>query len=90
MHFQGRSFGTPLPGSNVLQSPPGISPVQSGATPMRRVKSATRLDFTRDHDEMSIDVSMQNPPGTPRQSHVTAQVGACSPLGEYPNITYME
>lgn len=84
VQFQGRSFGTPLPGNNALQSSPGISPVHSGATPMRRVKSATRLDFTRDQEEMSIDSSLQNPPGTPRQTHLTAQAGACSPLGTAP------
>lgn len=85
VQFQGRSFGTPLPGNNQIQSPPGISPVHSGVTPMRRVKSATRLDFTRDTDDMSIDVSIiQNPPSTPRQTHLIAQAGACSPLGTAP------
>ena len=83
VQFQGRSFGTPLPGNNALQSPPGISPVRSGSTPMRRVKSATRLDFTRDQDEMSVD-ALSNPPSTPRQAHLTAPVGACSPLGTAP------
>ncbi|KAK3908438.1 Protein aurora borealis [Frankliniella fusca] len=85
VQFQGRSFGTPLPGNNQLQSPPGISPVPTGVTPMRRVKSATRLDFTRDTEDMSIDVSIsQNPPSTPRQTHLIAHVGACSPLGTAP------
>ncbi|XP_034240507.1 protein aurora borealis [Thrips palmi] len=84
VQFQGRSFGTPLPGSSALQSPPGISPVHSGGTPMRRVKSATRLDFTRDQEEMSLDASIQNTPGTPRQAPITAPVGSCSPLGTAP------
>lgn len=83
VQFQGRSFGTPLPGSNALQSPPEISPVHTGGTPMRRVKSATRLDFTRDQEEMSLDASVQNTPATPRQPPITASVGSCSPLGNF-------
>lgn len=88
MQCQGRSFGTPLPGNNALQSPPGISPVHSGTTPMRRVKSATRLDFTQDQEDMSVD-ALSNPPATPRHSHVTAQVGACSPLGKSKETSFI-